>query len=152
MDNIWLIAGIAVAVGVMIGAVGFWSFFSQTEAGAVKSKKELATLNKKLEEQQAQINEHFVTTADLVNKLTLTYKEVYDHLAIGAESLCDSDAAIQVLEARQNVAKLIAADDARDINPDPTGPAKDYAPKTDNEAGALSEEFGLNTDIKTEQR
>lgn len=146
MENIWLIVGVAVVTGIAVGALGFRFFFVPTEAGAAKSKKELADLNEKLEQQQLQINEHFVTTADLVNKLTMTYKEVYDHLSCGAESLCDADAATQVLEARQNVSKLIAADDARDINPEPTGPAKDYAPKNPNEAGVLSEEFGLNNE------
>ncbi|MDF1644209.1 MAG: DUF1043 family protein [Pseudomonadales bacterium] len=146
MDNIWLVVGIAGVVGVAIGAVGFWAFFSPTKDGAIKSKREFAALNKKLEDQQLQINEHFVTTADLVNKLTLTYKEVYDHLSSGAQSLCDEDAATQVLEARENVSKLIAADDARDINPEPTGPAKDYAPKQPDQTGMLSEDFGLNSD------
>lgn len=148
MDNIWLIAGVAGAVGVAVGAAGFWAFFSPTKDGAIKSKRELAALNKKLEDQQLQINEHFVTTADLVNKLTITYKEVYDHLSTGAQSLCDTEAATQVLEARENVSKLIASDKARDINPEPTGPAKDYAPKNPDEAGMLSEEFGLNNGEK----
>jgi len=143
MDNIWLVVSIAVAVGIAVGAVGFWLIANPEKDGGAKSRKELAELNNKVEQQQLQINEHFVTTADLVNKLTLTYKEVYDHLAQGAQTLCDADAATQVLEARENVSKLIASDEARDINPEPTGPAKDYAPKNPDEAGVLSEGFGL---------
>ena len=140
MDNIWLFAGIFSAIGVVAGAFGFWIFFGRNMGSGAGPRKELRELTEKFEIQQQQVNEHFVTTADLVNKLTLTYKEVYDHLAQGAESLCDLDAASQVLEARQNVAKLIAADDARDVNSELPEPAKDYAP---DKAGTLSEEYGF---------
>ena len=143
MDNIWLFAGTFGAIGVAAGAFGFWIFFGRNMGSGAGPRKELRELTEKFEIQQQQVNEHFVTTADLVNKLTLTYKEVYDHLAQGAESLCDLDAATQVLEARQNVAKLIAADDARGINEEATEPAKDYAP---DKAGTLSEEYGFTND------
>ena len=146
MDNIWLLAGISAAVGVVVGACGFWLIASRNKGGAIGSKKQIRDLTEKLEIQQQQIDAHFVTTADLVNKLTLTYKEVYDHLSQGAQTLCDVDAATQVLDARKNVAKLIASDDARDVNPDPSGPAKDYAPDT---TGTLSEEYGLTNENRS---
>ncbi|MBV1915126.1 MAG: DUF1043 family protein [Pseudomonadales bacterium] len=146
MDNIWLLAGISIAIGVIAGACGFWLIAGRDKNGAIGSKKQIRDLTEKLEVQQQQIDAHFVTTADLVNKLTLTYKEVYDHLSQGAQTLCDLDAATQVLDARKNVAKLIASDDARDINPDPTGPAKDYAPKAPDTTGTLSEGYGFTND------
>ncbi len=38
---------------------------------------------------QRQVTDHFVETADLVNKLTDSYKEVFDHLQSGAQTLVD---------------------------------------------------------------
>ncbi len=38
---------------------------------------------------QQQVSDHFVDTAELVNRLTDSYKEVFDHLQTGAQTLVD---------------------------------------------------------------
>ena len=42
---------------------------------------------------RAEVSEHFEKTSDLVASMTASYKAVYDHLAVGAQTLC-RDAAL----------------------------------------------------------
>ncbi len=59
------------------------------------SRKKEAELEKQIAHQQAMLNEyqdkvqqHFMTTATLVNHMTASYQAVYTHLVSGAKSLC----------------------------------------------------------------
>lgn len=38
---------------------------------------------------RTQVTHHFMQTAELLQTLTLNYRAVYDHLAVGAAALCD---------------------------------------------------------------
>lgn len=53
-----------------------------------RSQLELEAEHKKLQEE---VMEHFVTTANLVNDMTDSYKAVFDHLNKGAGKLVDSE-------------------------------------------------------------
>jgi len=43
---------------------------------------------------RAQVSDHFEKTSDLVATMTASYKAVYDHLAVGAQTLCQENAAL----------------------------------------------------------
>lgn len=91
---------------------------------------------------EAEVAEHFARTAELLNRMTQDYRDVYNHLASGAESLCDG-------EVNLPPAGTLLADDT-----DPQEiPGRlvdvvqplDYAPrKSPDEKGQLSESFGLD--------
>lgn len=87
------------------------------------------------------VSDHFSMTADLVHHMTESYREVYEHLASGAQDLCPDEVAGKLLPARTD------ATFDPDAGSDELGalvPPKDYAAKaTPNQKGALAEGFGL---------
>lgn len=74
-----IIIGFAVGLGAGAGAAWLWSRL----AGAGDTAREAAY--------RREVADHFVTTAELVNRLTDSYKEVFDHLRQGAETLVDEE-------------------------------------------------------------
>lgn len=118
---------------------------------------EARALEKQLQEARAEkqqlagaVREHFVTTAEKINRLTEQHRDVYQHLASGAASLCGSDdaAAFAALEGPRDIEGEVAGD--ADAEPAAGGdgeaaPPRDYAPKTSpDEPGVLNERFGLD--------
>ncbi|MBT3460489.1 MAG: DUF1043 family protein [Halieaceae bacterium] len=91
---------------------------------------------------EADVAEHFAKTARLLSRMTEDYREVYTHLAAGADSLCDGEIEIP------NAKTLL---DTNSSNQEIPGnlvdviPPLDYAPrKSPDEKGQLSETFGLD--------
>ncbi len=149
----WIIGAVALAVG---GLIGYLLGRSGSDAGQRKA------LSNQLDEAQAElatykqdVTEHFEKTAELVNQLTNTYKDVHQHLASGAQSLCEGDTASLALKESMQ-AKLTAAPEApipvvTDVVPNDEAekvpePPRDYAAKSSNEKGMLSEAYGLDSD------
>src|SRR6056297_4232909 len=79
---IWLIVGLV--VGGVIGALATW-WISRARGGAV-SVMQLKQENDRFKDE---VTEHFVETARLINQMTDSYKQVFDHLSSGAEKLVD---------------------------------------------------------------
>ena len=137
---IWLVGIGGLALGVVLGVV-----FANRLGGSPTRIKELESQVKALEERHEQykgdVSEHFDVTAELVQQMTQSYRDVYQHLAMGAQDLCSTEVANKLLPV---------GGDAVFEKPDhqePTGisPPKDYAAKQrPDQKGALSEEFGLN--------
>lgn len=135
-----LVATALVALGIGLGAG--WNLASRK-----RSKRDvIMDLENRLEralesraDYEAEVAEHFSQTADLLNKLTSDYRAVYNHLASGADKLCDGEVTIPPAALSQ----------ARDEAEVPAHMADvmqplDYAPrKTADEQGQLSETFGL---------
>jgi len=90
---------------------------------------------------EAEVAEHFARTAELLNRMTQDYREVYNHLASGAENLCDGE-----IELPHAGSLMADGKDAQEIPGrlvDVIQPL-DYAPrKSPDEKGQLSETFGL---------
>lgn len=81
---VWLIVGLV--IGGLIGALATW-WISRARGGAV-SVMQLKRENDKFRDEVA---EHFVETARLINQMTDSYKQVFDHLSSGAEKLVDDE-------------------------------------------------------------
>jgi hypothetical protein len=84
--------------------------------------------------------EHFTETAKLLNNLTESYRDVHNHLAQGAATLCQGEGPISLerLESRRDLTEIPA-------NLAHIQPPLDYAPKNSpDEKGMLNEEFGLD--------
>ena len=80
---------VGLIIGILIGGVAIWIVLrSRGETGGTS----VAKLKKDNEQFREEVNEHFVQTAALINKLTDSYKEVFDHLNDGADSLVDKKA------------------------------------------------------------
>ena len=81
-SSIWLIIGLI--AGGVIGGVATWSI-SRARGGAVSIMK----LKQENDKYRNEVTEHFVETARLINQMTDSYKQVFDHLSRGAETLVD---------------------------------------------------------------
>ena len=103
----------------------------------LESKLDQAIQEKKAYEDE--VVEHFSNTAGLLNKLTESYRDVHNHLAVGVTTLCQDQSPVTLEKITDRpVGDEIPADLA-DIQP-----PLDYAPKTSpDETGMLNEEFGL---------
>lgn len=87
------------------------------------------------------VSDHFGMTAELIQHLTESYREVYQHLAAGAQDLCSAEVANKLLPADSDAVFETAA--AQDENNE-LSPPRDYAAKqSPDQKGALSEEFGI---------
>jgi len=90
---------------------------------------------------EAEVAEHFARTAELLNRMTEDYQQVYSHLASGADKLCEGSVDIA------SSASLLAdsSDEALSADVIDTFQPLDYAPrKSPDEQGQLSETFGLD--------
>ena len=100
-----------------------------------------ARLEKALEgraDYEAEVAEHFATTAQLLNRLTEDYRAVYGYLAEGARELCDGDVDIALPGNMANDDAELPAASGDTMQP------LDYAPRrSPDEQGQLSEAFGL---------
>lgn len=162
MDNIWLISIAALVAGAVIG------FLMGRSGGGAQRQAELAVQleqkQKELDDYKEEVSQHFEKTASLVNNLTSSYKDVHEHLATGAQGLCQAgniDLALEPsltpkLESEEQAA---TETDAKNEEPsaesqseqkESTEPPRDYAPKAPEDEGTLSETFGLKEE--TEQK
>lgn len=92
------------------------------------------------------VSEHFGMTAELIQQMTESYRDVYQHLATGAQNLCSSEVASKLLPAGQEPTLDPAAATLEKSEPEKTAfdPPKDYVPKHEpGQKGALAEDFGL---------
>ena len=91
---------------------------------------------------EAEVAEHFARTAELLNRMTEDYQQVYSHLASGADKLCEGSVDIPSsasLLADRSDDEALSADVIDTLQP------LDYAPrKSPDEQGQLSETFGLD--------
>jgi uncharacterized membrane-anchored protein YhcB (DUF1043 family) len=63
---------------------------------------------------RAQVNQHFVKTAELLGVMTASYRSVYEHLADGAKALC-SEEVVELSPAALRSRLLPPADEVRPI-------------------------------------
>lgn len=78
-------------------AIGGYAFAQerQRRAGGGKTAQELKT---ELGDYKENVTEHFQTTANLLHDMTEQYRAVYEHMANGAQKLCDTDSATAQIE------------------------------------------------------
>ena len=84
---------------VCVGLGYWWASANHRRAAGGKSVKELA---EEKEAYQEQVVEHFKTTAELFNEMTDKYRDVYRHMAEGAQNLASTESAGPALAALQN--------------------------------------------------
>ena len=137
---IWLIAIGGLAVGVVIGVV-FANKLGTSPARVQELENQIRQLKQDHNEYRDDVSDHFSMTAELVQHMTESYRDVYQHLASGAQDLCSTEVAGKLLPAK-------SGDVFENSNEEESSglmPPKDYATKQNPEQkGALSEEFGLS--------
>ncbi len=136
---LWLIAIGCLAVGTVIGVIAAGRLSSTSPARIKEMETQIENLHHQHTEYRSEVSSHFNTTAELVQQMTESYREVYQHLATGAQELCSEDVADKMLPPGEN--RMFQRQEEK------TGaePPKDYAAnRAPDQEGALSENFGLN--------
>jgi uncharacterized membrane-anchored protein YhcB (DUF1043 family) len=145
---IWLTGIICLALGIVLGVM-----FSRRAGGNSSRIKELESqiiaIEERHEQYKGDVSEHFDVTSELVQQMTQSYRDVYQHLAMGAQDLCTTEVANKMLPVGSDAVFEAAAPREEAIG---FTPPKDYAAKANPEQkGALSEEFGLEKSRPAEQ-
>ena len=140
LELLLTIALIATVTGLIAGY-----FLSQRSAPSKTNQRQLENHLNELQQQQQdyqhEVTEHFTQTADLLNQLTSSYKDVHSHLAKGAQLLAGEQANASLHSLTEDNS---TENPTEGIDPDSFTPPLDYAPKgTSHEPGMLNEEFGI---------
>lgn len=141
----WLIGTSSLLVGVVIGLL-LGGRLSASPARLRELENELREAREAERRYRGNVSDHFSMTADLVHHMTQSYREVYDHLASGAQDLCSDEVAAKLLPAKseadfnqQGVSKDSDSADSAAL-----APPRDYAAKASpDQKGALAEDFGI---------
>lgn len=134
---------VGVAAGLILGLGAGLLLGRRSSPAGQKHREVERKLDQVLQDKKAyedEVVEHFSDTAKLLNTLTESYRNVHNHLARGAEDLCQGNGpvAIDNSGAQRDPAEIPA--DLANVRP-----PLDYAPKTSpDEKGMLNEEFGLD--------
>lgn len=139
LSSIWILGLAALLAGVVIGLL----MARGTSGGRSRSQlvRDLEESRRELAEYRQSVSIHFAHTADLVNRLTDSYRDVHHQLSRSAQELCDDETLVARLMEEEKRPVL----GERKPSPPPSGAPKDYAPRTDKEAGGtLAQDYGLS--------
>lgn len=133
MTNLILAAIAALIIGIVIGA-----FVGRSKQGSTlrqrRAEQQTEELRSEYTRYQAQVNEHFMESAHLLRRFNDAYRDVNQHMARGANRLCNDEDWMTELAEETSRKRL------EDVTEDGAEPPRDYAPKS---SGTLSEDFGL---------
>jgi len=138
---------VAIIAFSVFAGIGIGVTFGRKGGG---DSKKLRDLEEKLEKERQNMDlyekkvlDHFSQTAQLVNKLTHSYRDVHTHLANGAEDLCQGKSSETILQ--------LATINKEPSNHEDIKPPLDYAPKASpKQRGVLNESFGIEKDVHKE--
>lgn len=128
---------ICLLAGGAIGAVLFKSFDSRSQNRALEERAFRA--EEELKRYQQDVAEHFAKTSELVNGLTQSYRDVYEHLANSALKLTTPALSRQIMESANT---QMLGTEKTFLTEEQLEAPRDWAPKTGT--GQLSEEYGLH--------
>jgi len=148
----WLIGLISFVIGIIVGAIVYKQLKSD-EAKVKLLEDQLESVERELETYKDNVHSHFNNSAQLLNNLTDSYREVYRHMAAGAQSLCPEYISDQIAHSTKAQEALTRDTFTEPVNQEEDfSPPRDYAAKTSpDQKGNLAEDFGLNK-VNTEQQ
>lgn len=96
----WGIGLISFAFGLAFGIVGAYLTTGNRQR-IEELESRLASTQQKFDSYREQVSQHFLKTSDLVQKMTSSYRDVYEHLASGSQALCEEPVATPQLDIPQ---------------------------------------------------
>ena len=139
----WLIGLGGLLTGAVIGAVAFKVLMSD-EAKVRELEEQLQALSEEHENYKSNVHSHFSGSAQLLGKLTESYREVFLHMADGARTLCPDYISSQ-MSLTAEAKTLLGQSDARGSAP--FVPPLDYAARAEpGKKGALDEDYGFDSE------
>jgi uncharacterized membrane-anchored protein YhcB (DUF1043 family) len=85
--SIWLVGILGVLIGVLLGSIITYLLVAR-DRRTHELQLELNQLTERFTEYRDQVTQHFMRTSELVQEMTRSYRDVYEHLATGAQNLC----------------------------------------------------------------
>jgi len=138
LESLFIVGIIMLIVGAVIGAIVSRTWIAPEQHKEIEQR--LLDAKRELESYQQDVAQHFSETAQKVRELTQSYKELHEHLALGAMQLTNVEIGRQLFAAGEN------EEGKEKLNASQIEPPKDWAPKIPGSHGMLSEEFGLKDD------
>lgn len=87
----WLIGLLGMLLGSMLGSIATYLATTRNRK-THELQQELSQLRERFTDYRDQVTQHFMRTSELVQEMTRSYRDVYEHLASGAQHLCgDND-------------------------------------------------------------
>jgi len=99
--SVWAWMGIAIIFGIG-GGTGFFISRQIKDKRTLELEEKLASARNELASYRGNVNQHFLKTSLLLGKLTNNYREVYEHLATGAQKLCNKKPNTPILDLPDN--------------------------------------------------
>jgi len=143
-ENLWIAVVIALAVGFVVGII-VARLAPRISGGQPSSTQaQLESLQLRFEEYQQEVASHFNTTANLVTRLNRSYQDIQEHLGQAAVDLAPDDMTRQrLLAALEQESEPLSSRERIEPVFDTLEPPRDYATKSEDGPGMLSEEFGV---------
>jgi uncharacterized membrane-anchored protein YhcB (DUF1043 family) len=142
---IWLIGIGCFLGGAALGALLF-KMLKSDEVRIEALEQQLQTLTNEHENYKNNVHAHFSSSAQLLNRLTESYKDVYVHMADGARALCPDYISSKLALNSDDKTLLGSGSNTPLYNerPRPIAPPLDYAPKAGpDQKHALDDDFGV---------
>lgn len=145
---IWLIGLGCLLAGAVVGALAFKMLLSD-EARVQALEEQLQALSEEHENYKSNVHNHFNSSAQLLGRLTESYRDVFLHVADGARTLCPDYISNQ-LSLSAETRTLLGQPDAS--KGPPPAPPLDYAARTaepgkaGKKVGTLDEDYGFDSD------
>lgn len=89
-SSMWIVGLLGFLLGTTLGCIAAWMVFSRGDK-TQQLQVELNVLKDNFTDYRDQVTRHFMQTSSLVQTMTESYRAVYEHLASGAQHLCDVD-------------------------------------------------------------
>jgi len=85
----WVIGLITFACGIACG-IGIAYLMPGNRRRAQELQDKLQSLQQEFDSYHNQVGQHFLKTSELVQKMTESYRDVYEHLSTGSQALCQT--------------------------------------------------------------
>lgn len=114
---LWMVALVGLLAGALIGAF-LYKLLRSDETRVQELELQLQSLSDEYENYKKEVHGHFSDSAILIGKLTDSYREVYQHMAHGARSLCPDHIAVQLTQISPTDSLTAGIDKHGSANPE----------------------------------
>lgn len=131
-------------------AAGYFLALQRFDKQQNKLQDELDSARTELKQHREQVDTHFLKTGLLFNRLTDNYREIYEHLATGAQNLCSTQVTKQQLDQPETRVLPAAVDDNAGENEQVTAQTlhpEAESPETENAEARHAESASAETEV-----
>ena len=92
----WVVGILGFLIGIILGSIT--TYLASSRNGKTQQlQSELNDLKERFTDYRDTVTQHFMQTSNLVQEMTERYRAVYEHLANGAQHLCNVDTGVNHL-------------------------------------------------------